>query len=113
MQIIAYNNYQDEIMIDIHPEHLQIVKSILNQHLSDYEIRVFGSRIKGAAKTFSDLDLVVMTDKPLSLHLLTTIDNVFSESDLPYKVDIVDWATTSEEFRTIILQQSEIIQGYK
>jgi len=26
----------------------------------------------------------------------------FSESDFPFKVDIVDWATTSERFREVI-----------
>ena len=33
----------------------------------------------------------------------------FAESDLPWKVDIVDWATTSESFRKIIQQHRVVV----
>jgi type I restriction enzyme S subunit len=46
--------------------------------------------------------LVIITDKPLSLNVIASLKEDFSESDLPWKVDIVDWATTSEPFRKII-----------
>lgn len=98
-------------MIDIQPTHFEMVTSILAEYVGEYEVRAFGSRVKQTATTFSDLDLVIMTDEPLSLRLLTQLDNAFSDSDLPWKVDIVDWATTSEEFRAIILQQYEVVQG--
>jgi len=36
------------------------------------------------------------------------------ESDLPWKVDFVDWATTGECFRTIIASQKVIVwEGIK
>jgi len=34
----------------------------------------------------------------------------FSESDLPFKVDIVDWATTGERFRKIIEAERIVLQ---
>jgi type I restriction enzyme S subunit len=34
----------------------------------------------------------------------------FSESDLPWKVDIVDWATTGESFRKIIRDSRVVVQ---
>ncbi|MGB4347710.1 MAG: hypothetical protein WBJ21_15095 [Burkholderiaceae bacterium] len=33
---------------------------------------------------------------------LADLSEAFSESDLPWKVDIVDWANTSDAFRKII-----------
>jgi type I restriction enzyme S subunit len=34
----------------------------------------------------------------------------FSESDLPFRVDILDWATTSEPFRRIVERDKVVIQ---
>jgi hypothetical protein len=39
---------------------------------------------------------------PLTLSLLATIEHDFSESNLPFKVDVVDWATLSPAFREIV-----------
>lgn len=97
-------------MIDIQPQHLAIVQQILRTYLCGYEVRAFGSRVKGTARAFSDLDLVVMTEQPLSLRTLYEVENAFSDSDLPYQVDMVDWASTSTEFQRIMLAKSVIIQ---
>ncbi|OOF78862.1 nucleotidyltransferase family protein [Rodentibacter caecimuris] len=89
-------------VFDIEPKHLAIVQDILRTYLPDYEVRAFGSRVKGTARKFSDLDLVVMSEQPLSLRRFADVSEAFSESDLPYKVDLLDWATISEGFREII-----------
>lgn len=89
--------------LDILPEHLAIVRQILRQHIPDYEVRAFGSRVKGNAKPYSDLDLVVMTaDRPLTLAEHADLADAFSESDLPWKVDIADWQQLTADFRQII-----------
>lgn len=98
------------MMIDIQPQHLKIVKDILHTYLSEYEVRAFGSRVKQTARQFSDLDLVVMTKRPLSLRTLCEVENAFSNSDLPWKVDILDWSCTSAEFQQIILQKYVVVQ---
>jgi len=38
------------------------------------------------------------------LDLSSALAEDFAQSDLPWKVDVVDWATTSEGFRKIIEQ---------
>lgn len=88
--------------IDIDPDHLAIVRDILHKHVPQYAVWVFGSRVTGKARKFSDLDLAIITDKPLSLEVSASLRDDFSESDLPWKVDVVDWATTSDTFRAII-----------
>lgn len=91
--------------IDISPKDLETVKNILKKHVPEYEVRAFGSRVKWTAGKSSDLDLVLMTDKPLPTLRMADLKEEFSESDLPFKVDVVDWAATKDNFRKIIEEQ--------
>jgi type I restriction enzyme S subunit len=96
--------------IDIDPIHWAIVRAILRKHVPQCEVWAFGSRAKGKTKEFSDLDLAIIHDKPLSLDVSASLSDEFSGSDLPWKVDIVDWAITSEAFRKIIEQDKVVVQ---
>jgi predicted nucleotidyltransferase len=97
--------------IDIAPTDWAIVRGILQKHVPDREVWAFGSRARRTAKTYSDLDLAVMTDTPLSFDVSGALREDFSESDLPWRVDIVDWATTSEAFRRIIERDKVVLQS--
>jgi predicted nucleotidyltransferase len=97
-------------MIDLSPQALATVKSILERRVPDREVWVFGSRVKGAARKFSDLDLAVLGETPLSLISLATLADDFDDSDLPFKVDVVDWALVSPAFREIIRQEAAVLQ---
>ena len=83
---------------------------ILQQHLPEFDIWAFGSRVTWTAKAYSDLDLAVITSAPLSLQRLAQIKEAFDESDLPFRVDIVDWAATGEPFRQIIERDKRVVQ---
>jgi type I restriction enzyme S subunit len=91
--------------IDIQPQQWVIVQSILKKYIPQYEVLVFGSRAKNKAKPYSDLDLAIITTSPLPLQVRANLADAFSESDLPWKVDIVDWSLTSENFKQIILRE--------
>ena len=99
-----------EPQIDIRPDHWAIVRDILQRHVPQYAVWAFGSRAKWTAKEFSDLDLAIITDSPLPLATSAALAEDFSESDLPWKVDIVDWAETSETFRKIIERDRVVVQ---
>ncbi|MFN0071919.1 MAG: nucleotidyltransferase family protein [Chloroflexota bacterium] len=99
-----------EPRIDIRPDHWEIIRTILNEHVPQYDVWAFGSRARGSAKTYSDLDLAVITDTSLALALSAKLADAFSESDLPYKVDVVDWATASDSFREIIQRDAVAVQ---
>lgn len=58
----------------------------------------------------ADLDLAFITQKPMTLGRLADTRNAFENSDLPNRVDVVDWAATSEAFRKIITQDKVVIQ---
>ena len=99
-------------LIDIRPDHWEIVQRILQEHVPNLEVWAFGSRAKWNAKAFSDLDLAIITDEPLPIDTRAALNEALSESDLPWKVDVVDWASISKEFKDIIEQDKVVVQCY-
>lgn len=97
--------------LDIELQQWQTIQNILRQYLPDTEVWAFGSRIKGNAKRYSDLDLAVITTRSLALATQSHLAKAFSESDLPWRVDIVDWASATEQFKQVILQDYAIIKN--
>ncbi len=97
--------------IDIRPTDLDTIRRILGRHVPDVEVRAFGSRVAWNARETSDLDLALMTDEPLSIDRTAKLRAAFTDSDLPFRVDIVDWATASESFRKQIRLQSKPFVG--
>ena len=93
-------------MIDINAKDMGIVKSILKRFVPDLDVKAFGSRVTRTAGESSDLDLVIMTQRPLPTLTMADLKEAFSESDLPFKVDVVDWASTGEAFRRIIQEHA-------
>lgn len=90
---------------------LALVKTILQNHIPEYKVWAFGSRVHGRhLKPFSDFDLVVVTDKPLDLDRYCELKEAFSESLLPFRVDVVDWACAALRFREIILKSYEEVR---
>jgi type I restriction enzyme S subunit len=97
--------------IEIEQDHLRIVLDILQRLAPQYPVWAFGSRAVGRAKPYSDLDLAIITDTRLPLASQAALAEAFSESDLPWRVDIVDWAATGESFRNIIVRDKVVLQS--
>ena len=96
--------------LQVTPQQWQIIQRILQQYLPGYAVWAFGSRAGGPCKPYSDLDLAIVGTQPLSFALLAEVAEAFSESDLPWKVDLIDWATTAEPFRQRILARNLVLQ---
>lgn len=96
--------------LDLNQRDWSEVRRILTQYVPEYEVWAFGSRASGTAKTYSDLDIVILTEHPLPLGRMATIKDAFDESDLPIRVDVVDWAATGASFREIIRLSYVVIQ---
>jgi len=97
--------------LDIAPDQLRIVLHILRLHVPSHTVWAFGSRATGKAKPYSDLDLAIIGEEPLSLATSAALAEAFSESGLPWRVDIVDWSTTSPSFRDIIARDRVVVQA--
>jgi predicted nucleotidyltransferase len=97
-------------MIDIEEKYLAEIQRILNEQAPKCEVRVFGSRIEGNADKYSDLDLVLVGNEKLDWQKIESLKDAFAASGLPMTVDVIDWHTTSDEFKAVIEKSYEIIQ---
>jgi predicted nucleotidyltransferase len=89
--------------VDLRPDHRRIVLDILRENLPAYVgAWVFGSRATGRARRFSDLDLAIDAGRPLTLEEMARLSEAFSDSDLPYRIDLVDWHRIDERWRRTI-----------
>jgi predicted nucleotidyltransferase len=78
----------------------RIVREVLAAHLpAGATVWVFGSRASGRARRHSDLDLAIDAGRRLSLDETAILAEAFCESDLPFRVDLVDWQAIGDGFR--------------
>ena len=90
-------------MISLTEHELSVVQAILSAHLpGDVSVHVFGSRAHGQPKAWSDLDLLLEAPAPLPLSLMAQLAEAFEESELPWKVDLVDRKAVSDAFGKLI-----------
>ena len=85
-------------MIQVEEKDKQIIKKILQKY--PYNFYMFGSRVKGTAKKFSDLDICFFD--PIPWNVRAHIDEDFDNSNIPYIVDVIDLTLCDEAFRNII-----------
>ena len=97
-------------IIELNPQDWEEVKRILGRFIPGLEVWAFGSRAKLNAKPYSDLDLAVISRHPLPIATMAALREAFDESDLTIKVDVVDWATTKDQFRKIIAENKVVVQ---
>jgi predicted nucleotidyltransferase len=100
-------------MICVSEEELKIILDIVKTYASDCEVRAFGSRYKWTAKDYSDLDLVFVGKEKLGINRTGKLREAFEESDLRYRVDVLDWNSISENFKNIINKGYEVIYPVK
>ncbi|MDR2864550.1 MAG: restriction endonuclease subunit S [Spirochaetaceae bacterium] len=96
-------------MICITEYEYSIILSILKNYVSDCEVRAFGSRYTWTNKDYSDLDIAVVGKKSLGIKRLGELCNAFEESELPFRMDVLDWYSLSKEFQTVIARGYEVI----
>ena len=65
------------------------------------------------AKDYSDLDLAVVGSEPFSLRRMRQLKEAFEESDLPIRVDVLDWHVLSDGFKHVIAEEYEVIHQAK
>ena len=84
---------------------LKQIRQIVRKYLPEdtYKSFIFGSRANGTNRKFSDIDLGVQGPKALSPTEYIKIKNEFDDSDIPYRVDLVDFANVSDKFKQVSL----------
>ena len=87
---------------------MQTLHDILYKYPEVLLVHIFGSRANGTSKPGSDIDLAIM-NKGINSKTLLKLKSDFEESSLPYKVDLVDFHTlTNQDFIEHIKQAGTI-----
>ena len=83
------------------------IRDIIFQFIdsNEYKVFIFGSRATGKASKFSDYDIGIIGNKPIEWGMLSLVDEAFEESDIPFKVDVVDFSLVSDKFRETALSK--------
>lgn len=92
-----------EPVIDLAPKYLSELTQILRAGLGNLnaEVFMFGSRVRGTARANSDIDLAVSSAEDLSA-VIGRLNLDFEDSNIPYKVDIVDLGQINDSFKAAI-----------
>ena len=85
--------------IDLSPDHHAQVLGIIRRRLPNTRLWVYGSRARGRARRYSDLDLMLDDHgKTIPVRVMGDLDEDFDESNLPIIVDLHDMALTEARF---------------
>ena len=89
----------------------RMVEALLRERVPEAEVWAYGSRVNGRSHDGSDLDLVIRspTLDPLSTELLNLIE-AFQESNIPFLVQVHNWARLPESFHREIERDYLVIQ---
>jgi predicted nucleotidyltransferase len=88
-----------EPRLNLPPQSVGMVREILKREIPGVEVWVFGSRIQGRSRPFSDLDLALKGPSQIEPSTLTRLQMAFEDSNLPIFVDVLDLSEVSEAFR--------------
>ncbi len=97
-------------MIDLPKNDLKLILEILKNHIPEYPVFAFGSRVSGRAKAWSDLDLAIDAAAPVPLGRLGRLREALEESPVSIRVEILDLARTARHFRDSIASECEVLQ---
>jgi uncharacterized protein len=81
---------------------MEFIKSTVNNCLPDSKVYIFGSRVLGTAKRYSDVDIAIENSLKIEMETLMEIKDQISENS-EYLIDIVDLNSISIEFKNIVL----------
>ncbi len=84
--------------IDLTVDHQETVVALIQKHLPNTTAWAYGSRVKWTSRPNSDLDIVVFAP-PERLRQVSELRDAFSESNLPFRVDLFIWDTVPDTFR--------------
>ena len=100
-----------KIELDISHRDKEILSSLLEYYLPNTVVWAYGSRITGNTKPWSDLDLVVFTGEEQK-YQLSLLKEALEESNLTFRVDLMEWNGLPENFKkNIISSHTEIVSG--
>ncbi len=93
--------------IDVEPDHLKELQSILAEYLPHKLVWAYGSRVSWTATERSDLDLIVFK---ASSREFSEVKDAFDESNIPFIIQILRWEDIPTDFRKNIKEKYVVLQ---
>ena len=76
------------------------------KELKDYQVFLFGSRVRGDFPKNSDYDIGILGKDKMDLREYLAVKRSLDE--LPYSIDLVDFGRASPEFKSIALKNISV-----
>lgn len=83
----------------------QKIIALISTLIPNAKIYLFGSRARGKHSQWSDIDLALDTGEKISHDIVGEIISVLAGTDIPYKIEVVDFHSVSKEMQTSILDE--------
>jgi len=96
-------------MLECSSKDLKTIKNILDHVVPGHRVYAFGSRVNGKSTNTSDLDLAVEAAELIPLEKIAILEECFAESDLSFRVDLIDLTRALENIKNSILKMNYII----
>lgn len=86
------------------------IKKIIFKYLPprEYQIFLFGSRAIGNHNPKSDYDVGILGKEPIPEQIIPAIEEELENSDIIYKVDVVDFNHVSPRFKELALKNIKL-----
>jgi predicted nucleotidyltransferase len=84
------------------------LKELVINFLKDREVKIilFGSRARGQGSPFSDVDIGIIPFGELEDKELAILRERIEDSNIPYKVEVVNFSEVSEDFKKSALKEA-------
>lgn len=70
----------------------------------DAKVFIFGSRATGKNRKYSDVDLGILSKFEIPVTTKFDLEEDFDQSNLPYRVDVVDFSKVSDNFKEVAMR---------
>lgn len=91
--------------MDLDEKYKNKIISILSALFPRTKIYLFGSRARKTNREFSDIDIALDAGRPLDNIDVGEARDMLAESNVPYKIDVLDLQSVPEEMKKIILKE--------
>ena len=97
--------------ITVYENSLELLKGIVKDVFKgeDATVILFGSRARGDYLETSDVDIGILPGKEVNKSKIALFRERLENSNIPYKMDVVDLSRASKEFTQKVLKEGVVI----
>lgn len=94
-------------VVNANADDLTLARDIANRVLAGTGATaiLFGSRARGDARQWSDIDLAIESEQELPPEILSVLREAFEDSNILLNVDVVDLRDASTDIRNAVLRE--------